>query len=444
MDDSYEADSIYTLCYHMHRTHAFVVCTGTQQYTDQQLIAGRAIHASFTWLNRERDDVGKYKERRLARSGGTMSAAIAPMIFSQTELDLKGRAELLPLEYHAHNVKIMVRPEHPITKYAMTSKGLEAKRLPLCSDSLHAWAMQLVSGNLVGFTKMDPLSSPDLLFPMPDRGSPLCHITPNDVKLLRRPNEKGENADKFISAWEALINLFFAMTQIMRLCTDYERINVSPYASYHQHALVSPDTLALSIPDQLQEREDDYNPPKPIHGLFANHQEAQETAEQWGQQIHACSIKKAARQQHMTYNCVYAAASTDPRIAGLDKLDKVSCGLASVVIITTPTMDLIADHGVEPQDLGQGIVNNQQVVMPYYSAYIGVRKSVVERSTVGPVETLRHGLLKDSSDWDELKFVSETQVIEQMAGKTLATGLGSKSFRKLYSLDEVYFWCTGS
>ena len=26
----YEADSIYTLCDHMHRTHAFVVCTGTQ------------------------------------------------------------------------------------------------------------------------------------------------------------------------------------------------------------------------------------------------------------------------------------------------------------------------------------------------------------------------------------------------------------------------------
>ena len=131
----------------MQRTHAFVVCTGTQQYTDQQLIAGRAIHASFTWLNRERDEVGKYKERRLGRSGGTMTAAIAPMVFSPTELDLKGRAELLPLVYEAHNVKIMVRPEHPITKHAMTSKGQEAKRLPLCSDLLHAWAMELVSGN---------------------------------------------------------------------------------------------------------------------------------------------------------------------------------------------------------------------------------------------------------------------------------------------------------
>ena len=55
----FEADSTYALCYHVQRAHAFVVCTGTQGYTDQQLIAGRAIHASFTWLNRERDEVGK-------------------------------------------------------------------------------------------------------------------------------------------------------------------------------------------------------------------------------------------------------------------------------------------------------------------------------------------------------------------------------------------------
>ena len=47
------------------------------------------------------------------------------------------------------------------------------------------------------------------------------------------------------------------------------------------------------------------------------------------------------------------------------------------------------------------------------------------RSTAGPVETLRHGLL-ESSDWDEVKFVSEKQVIEQMAGKALAPGIGSK------------------
>ena len=328
--------------------------------------------------------------------------------------------------YEAHNVRIMVRPEHPITKHAMTSRGEEAKRLPLCSDLLHTWAMRLVSGNPMGLTKMDPLSSPDLLFPMPDRTPPLCHITPNDVKLLMRPNEKGENADKFISAWEALINLFFAMTQIMRLCTDYEQINKSPYASYHQHALASPDTLALSIPDQLQEKEDEYNPPKPVHGLFANHLEAQKTAQEWGQEIHACSIEKAARQQNMTYHCAYAGASPDRRLSRLDKLDKVSCGLAPLVTVTTPTMDLIADCGVEPRDLGRGMVDNQQVVMPYYIAYQEVRKSVVERSTVGPVETLRHGLFRDSSDWDEVKFVSEKQVIEQMAGKALAPGIGSK------------------
>ena len=130
-------------------------------------------------------------------------------------------------------------------------------------------------------------------------------------------------------------------------------------------------------------------------------------------EIHACSIRKAARQQKMTYNCVYAPASTDERFLRLNKLDKVSCGLAPLGTITTPTMDLIADCGVEPQDLGRGIVNNQQVVMPYYLAYKEVRKSVVEGSTVGPVETLRHGLFKDSSDWDEVKFVSENKLLNR-------------------------------
>ena len=64
--------------------------------------------------------------------------------------------------------------------------------------------------------------------------------------------------------------------------------------------------------------------------------------------------------------------------------------------------------------------------MPYYAAYQQVRKSVIARSSMGPVETLRHGLPKDSSDWDEVKFVSEKQVIEQMAGKSLTKGIGNK------------------
>ena len=89
----YDADSMYSLGNHMQKVHAFVVCPSTKGYTDQQLIAGRAIQASFSWLNREREEVGSHKERRLARSGPTMTAAITPMVFSTKELDLrwKGR-----------------------------------------------------------------------------------------------------------------------------------------------------------------------------------------------------------------------------------------------------------------------------------------------------------------------------------------------------------------
>ena len=89
----YDADSMYSLGHHMQKIHAFVVCPSTKGCTDQQLIAGRAIQASFSWLNREREDVESHKERRLARSGSTMAAAITPVVFCNKRVgfDRKGR-----------------------------------------------------------------------------------------------------------------------------------------------------------------------------------------------------------------------------------------------------------------------------------------------------------------------------------------------------------------
>ena len=72
------------------------------------------------------------------------------------------------------------------------------------------------------------------------------------------------------------------------------------------------------------------------------------------------------------------------------------------------------------------IVTNQQVVMPFYQAYQEVRKSVRSRSKMGPVETLRYGLPKDSSDWNDVIFVSEKQVIEELATSTLTKGIRTK------------------
>ena len=146
-------------------------------FTDQQMLAGRAIQASYSWLNRERHDVGTHKERRLARAGPTLTAAITPLLFADEQLDLKQQAELLPLTYVAQYTPLFVRPEHPTTAKAMTFKGEAANRLPLCSDTLHHWAMGLVTGNPTALTRMDPLSSPDLLFPMPIRSSPLYYVT---------------------------------------------------------------------------------------------------------------------------------------------------------------------------------------------------------------------------------------------------------------------------
>ena len=104
-------------------------------------------------------------------------------------------------------------------------------------------------------------------------------------------------------------------------------------------------------------------------------------------------------------------------------LDKTTCGLASTVTKSTSTMEAIADWGVEPEHLGRGLVANQQLVMPFYQAYKEVRKSVRSRSTalvfLGPVGTLKCGLPPDSSDWNEVIFVSEKHVIEELATSTL-------------------------
>ena len=82
----YEADSMYSLGNHMQKIHALVVCPSTKGYTDQQMIAGRAIQASYSWLNRDRDDVGTHKERRLVRSGPTLTAAISPVVLAELDL----------------------------------------------------------------------------------------------------------------------------------------------------------------------------------------------------------------------------------------------------------------------------------------------------------------------------------------------------------------------
>ena len=59
---------------------------------------------------------------------------------------------------------------------------------------------------------------------------------------------------------------------------------------------------------------------------------------------------------------------------------------------------------------------------------------------MGPVETLRYGLPKDSSDWNEVTFVSEKQVIEELATGTLTEkGLGTKFIANLTRLMSRAF-----
>ena len=191
---------MYTLSKHMQKIRGVVVCPSTKGYTDQQLLAGRAIQASFSWLNRERDDIGTRKERRLMRSGASLRDAITPVPMATEHLDLNQQAELLPLSVVAQLEQMHVRPEHPNTSKSMTFNNQATERPPFCSDVLHQWAMDLVNSKPTSLTRMDPLSSPDLLFVLPTRSTPLYHVTPNDVKLLMRPNENRDNAEALTAA----------------------------------------------------------------------------------------------------------------------------------------------------------------------------------------------------------------------------------------------------
>ena len=131
----FEADSMYSLSNHMQKIHAVVVCPSTKGYTDQQLIAGTAIQASFSW--RERDDIGTHKERRLTRSGPSLTDAITPVPMADEELDLSQQAGILPLSFVAQCEEMYVRPEHPTTSRSMTFNDKATDRLPFCSDVLH-------------------------------------------------------------------------------------------------------------------------------------------------------------------------------------------------------------------------------------------------------------------------------------------------------------------
>ena len=147
----------------------------------------------------------------MAGSGPNLTAAITPIRLANEELNLKQQAEILPLAYMAQYEQMYVRPEHPTTARAMTFRDEATNRLPFRSDDLHMWAMDLMVPKHTSLTRVDPLSSPDLLFPMPTRSLPLYYVTLNDVKLLMRPNENREDADVLMAAWEALVALFFAM-----------------------------------------------------------------------------------------------------------------------------------------------------------------------------------------------------------------------------------------
>ena len=61
----------------MQRIHNVVMCPCSKGYAGQQLIAGRSIKASYAWLDREQEQYGTHKERRIVRAGADVRGPYA-------------------------------------------------------------------------------------------------------------------------------------------------------------------------------------------------------------------------------------------------------------------------------------------------------------------------------------------------------------------------------
>ena len=89
-------------------------------------------------------------------------------------------------------------------------------------------------------------------------------------------------------------------------------------------------------------------------------------------------------------------------------------------------LDIIADSGITEADLVNGYKVNQGMVTPFFQTYEEVRRSINQRlNDKGPVEILKSHIPADSSQWNDVIFVSQTQVIEEMATKTLSQNQGA-------------------
>ena len=113
----------------------FFACPCSKGYTDQQLIAGRAIKAAYNLLQWEWESYSQSKESRSFRNWRKRHLCSCRLC-ALTELE--NRAELTLMGFRGSYSKLFVRPEHLTTSRSVTFMEEPTDRLPLCSVPLRA------------------------------------------------------------------------------------------------------------------------------------------------------------------------------------------------------------------------------------------------------------------------------------------------------------------
>ena len=129
--------------------------------------------------------------------------------------------------------------------------------------------------------------------------------------------------------------------------------------------------------------------------------------------MNLCNIRRAAAcPQWHTYLCQLAPDSQDEIYQRLMTLDKTTCGLACTISPDTPTMDIIADVGVTEADLG----HTRSAILPgIWPRESGRLPKTGPKGSSADLEVSNC----NSNEWNEVVFVSQTQIIEQLATETL-------------------------
>ena len=267
-----EISSLHSLCEHVKTAHD-VILYSTPRYSCQQVLCGRLIKAAHMWLSKENQTFAKThpKERKIKRQG--KGGPSVPYLDTPIELLVDHETPMPPLTPERVQRGPLVRPEYPRTSLAFQNlehRGLTRMSVGLC---VQEWAVQAAHGLLGADTtevmrQVDPIYSPEDLYPGPSSEAPGWWFAPDDAEMLIRltGNAEMEDSQKIVFA------LFLSAVQLIRESQQRPRLMDCVYNFAHLSVIMAPLPLRLRQrvdrdPECELYHDSDWEIPVPVHGV---------------------------------------------------------------------------------------------------------------------------------------------------------------------------------